>query len=181
MQIWNMLHAARWKCRMQKVDKKSPYGHYHTILSGYVFATKACINNRKKLLNNNTSSICLHNIVDVGPLTAENGWRVWGTPANFNWFRVLASLLHRRRSTEVNKTLQDVWPSPGLIHYVYIFGGSCPLTEWNFASCKIHFASKFWVLLYWQRYCTTLEQRPSAKLCRMVRLWYSHICAEKGR
>ena len=82
-------------------------------------------------------------LVNFGPLTAENGWRVWGTPANFNWFRVLASLLHRRRSTEVNKTLQDVWPSPGLIHYVYIFGGSCPLTEWNFASCKIHFASKF--------------------------------------
>ena len=41
----------------------------------------------------------------------------------------MASLLHRRRSTEVNKALHDVWPFPGLIHYIYIFGGSCPLTE----------------------------------------------------
>ena len=37
---------------------------------------------------------------------------VWGTPVNFNEFRVLASLLHRRRAMEVNQTLHDVWPSP---------------------------------------------------------------------
>jgi len=52
-----------------------------------------------------------------GPLTAEIWWRVWGTPANFNRFRVLASLLQRRRSTEANQTLHDVWPSPALVHY----------------------------------------------------------------
>jgi len=51
------------------------------------------------------------------------GWRVWGTPANFNGFRVLASLLQRRRLTEVNHTLHDVSPSVGLVYYVYIFGG----------------------------------------------------------
>jgi len=38
----------------------------------------------------------------LGPLTAEIGSGVWGTPANFNGFRVLASLLHRRRSPETN-------------------------------------------------------------------------------
>ena len=52
-----------------------------------------------------------------------------GTPANFNGFRVLTSLLHRRRSTETNQTLHNVWPSPGLVHCMYIFGGSCPVTE----------------------------------------------------
>jgi len=39
-----------------------------------------------------------------GPLTAEIGWRVWSTKANFIGFRVLASLLHRRpqrRSTKL--------------------------------------------------------------------------------
>jgi len=41
----------------------------------------------------------------------------------------LASLLQRRRSTEANQTLHDVWPSLGLVHYIYIFEGSCPLTE----------------------------------------------------
>jgi len=44
-------------------------------------------------------------------LVAEIGSGVWGTPANFNGFRVLPSLLQRRRSPEANQTLHDVWPS----------------------------------------------------------------------
>ena len=64
--------------------------------------------------------------MNVGLLTAEIGLSVWGTPANFNGLRVLASLLHRRRSTEVNQTLHDVWSSPWLVHCIYIFGGTCP-------------------------------------------------------
>jgi len=30
------------------MQKKSPSEHHHTILLGYIFATKACIDNRKK-------------------------------------------------------------------------------------------------------------------------------------
>jgi len=85
-----MLHAARWKYRTQK----SPFWHHHTSLSGYIFGTKACIDNWKNLLNSNTSSTCPDDMVHFGPLTAEIRWRVWGTPANFNGFRVLAALLH---------------------------------------------------------------------------------------
>jgi len=48
----------------------------------------------KKLLNNDTSSTCPHNMVNFDLLTAEICWRVWGTPANFNGFRVLVALLH---------------------------------------------------------------------------------------
>jgi len=33
-------------------------------------------------------------MVNFGLLTAEICWRVWGTPANFNWFRVFAGLLY---------------------------------------------------------------------------------------
>jgi len=33
-------------------------------------------------------------MVNFGPLTAEIGSTIWGTHANFNWFRVLAALLH---------------------------------------------------------------------------------------
>jgi len=33
-------------------------------------------------------------MVNFGVLTAEICWRVWGTPANFNGFRVLTALLH---------------------------------------------------------------------------------------
>jgi len=93
-------------------------------------------------------------MVNIGLVAAEIGPVVLGSPANFNRFRVLASLLQRRRSPEANQTLHDVWPSPGLLHYIYIFGGSCPLTEF----CKIHFTSKSCVLLYWQHYCTALQQ-----------------------
>jgi len=66
-------------------------------LSGYIFTTKAYIGNRKNELNSNIFSTCSHNMVNFDPLTAEIGWRVWGTAVNFNGFRVLASLLHRRR------------------------------------------------------------------------------------
>jgi len=75
--------------------QKSPSAHYRTTLSGYIFATKVRIDNLKKnLLNSNTSSICPDNVVNFGPLAAEIGSGVWGTPANFNRFRILAALLH---------------------------------------------------------------------------------------
>jgi len=61
-------------------------------------------------------------MVKFGQLTAETGWRVCDTPANLNGFCILASLLHRRRSTEVNQTLHDVWLSPRLVHYTLYTG-----------------------------------------------------------
>jgi len=83
----------------------------------------------RNLLNSNISYTCPHNMVNFGPLAAEINWWVCGTPAYLNGYRVLASLLQRRCSTEVNRTLHDVWPSAGLVYYIYIFGGCCPLTE----------------------------------------------------
>ena len=79
----------------KKIAKNLPSRHRRTTLSGYIFATKACIQNQKKsLLNSNTSSTCHHNMANFGPLTAEIGSGVCGTPANFNWFRILAALLN---------------------------------------------------------------------------------------
>jgi len=83
----------------------------------------------KNLLNSNTSSTCPHNMANFRLLTAEICWRVWGMPVNFNGFRMLASLLQRHHSPEANQTLHNVWPSLGLVHYIYIFQGSCPPTE----------------------------------------------------
>ena len=74
--------------------KKSPCRHHHTTLPGYIFATKARIGNRKNLLNSNNSPICPYNTANFSPLAAGIRWRVWGTPANFYGFRVLAALLH---------------------------------------------------------------------------------------
>jgi len=87
--------------------KKSPSRHHRTTLWGYIFATVACIDNQKKnLLNSNTSSTCPHNMVNFGPLTAEIGLGVSGTPANFNGFRVLAALLHGTPVVSVSQTLR---------------------------------------------------------------------------
>ena len=58
----------------------------------------------KNLLSSNTSSACSHNMVNFGPLTAEIGLGVWGTPANFNGFRVLAAILHGTLVVGVSQT-----------------------------------------------------------------------------
>jgi len=91
---------------MQKIAICAPSKN----LSGYIFATKAYIDNRRKknLLNSNTFSRRSHNMTNFGPLTAEIGSGVWGTAENVNGFRVLPSLLQRRRSLEANQTLHDV-------------------------------------------------------------------------
>jgi len=86
--------------------KKSPFWHHHTTLLGCIFAAEACIDNRKNLLNTDTSSTCSHNMVNFGLLTAEICWRVWGTPANFNGFRVLAALLQGTLVVGVSQALQ---------------------------------------------------------------------------
>jgi len=48
----------------------------------------------KNLLSSNMFSTCSHNMMYFGPLSAEIGPVVWGTPANFNWlFFCYCSLL----------------------------------------------------------------------------------------
>ena len=60
----------------------------------------------KNLLNSNTSSICPHNMANFGPLAAEIISLFWGTPANFNGFRFLATLLHGTLVVGVSQTLR---------------------------------------------------------------------------
>jgi len=72
---------------MQKIVICAPS---HTLL-GYSFVTKVCIDNWKKIVK---QQYVLHMSPPHGKLTAEIGSGVWGTPANFNGFCVLAALLH---------------------------------------------------------------------------------------
>jgi len=60
----------------------------------------------KNMLNSNIFSTCPRNMTNFGPLTAEIGLPVWGTPANFNRFRVLAALLHGTLAVSVSQTLR---------------------------------------------------------------------------
>jgi len=96
-------------------------------------ATKGCIVNPGKTCYINISSACAHNMANFGPLTAEIVSGVWGNPANFNRFRILPSLLQRRRSPEANQTARclAVSSTGTLYMYIYIFGGFCPLAMQN--------------------------------------------------
>ena len=47
-----------------------------------------------------------HNMVNFGILAAEIDPVVWGTPANFNRFRVLAALLNSALLVGVSQTLR---------------------------------------------------------------------------
>jgi len=49
---------------------------------------------KKSLLSSFISSTRPHYMVNFGSLAAEIVSSVWGTPGNFNGFRVLAALLH---------------------------------------------------------------------------------------
>ena len=67
-----------------------------------------------------TSYTCPHNMVNFSPVMAKIGSLVWGIPANFNRFSVLASLLHRRGSTEVSQTARCSavsWADTLYIHF----------------------------------------------------------------
>ena len=86
--------------------KKSPSAHHRTTLSGYIFVTKAHIDNRKKLVKQQYLPTCLHNMVNFEQPAAEIISLVWGTPANFNGFRVLAALLHGTVLLGVSQTLR---------------------------------------------------------------------------
>jgi len=89
----------------KKSRQKSPSGHHRTIMSGYIFATKARIDNWKKIVKQQyVLQMSPHNMVNFGPLTAEICSGVWGTQANFNGFLVLAALLRSSQVVSVSQT-----------------------------------------------------------------------------
>ena len=130
----------------KKSRQKSPSGHHHTTLSGYIFGTKACIDNRKKnLLSSNISSTCPHNMVNCGPLAAEIVSLVWGTPGNLNGFRVSAALLHGTLVVGVSQTA-----ALNRGRHLYLAGR--PL-RWALAHILFHVISCVCVILIFLRMC----------------------------
>ena len=56
----------------QKFTIWTPSVHHRTTLSGYIFATKACVHNRKELVKQQyLLYFCPHNMVNFSPLGAE--------------------------------------------------------------------------------------------------------------
>jgi len=92
--------------------KKSPKirhlgtSHHCTTFSGYIFATKAHIHHWKKTVKQQHLPTCPYNMANFDLLAAEIISLVWGTPGNFNRFRVLAALLHGTLLVAVSQTLR---------------------------------------------------------------------------
>jgi len=132
MHAWNVLHVAHWKYRIQKLHtQKSPCALHRTKLSGYIFTTKACIDNRKKNIKQQYLLLMTSQYGELRPTNALDRMASSGTPAHFNEFRVLA-LLVITALTSLNggqPNFTRCLAPPGLVHCVYIYKGFCPLEE----------------------------------------------------
>jgi len=80
--------------------KKSPSRHHRTTLSGYIFATKARIDNQKKKLVKQQRLI-LHMSSQYGELRPPSGWDLLASlrhPSKFQWVSRLGSVTARHSS-----------------------------------------------------------------------------------
>ena len=87
-------------------QKFAIWARSHNFVGLYLRNQGTYRQSEKNLLSSNISSTCLQNMVNFGPLAAEIVSGVWGTPENFNWFRVLAALLHGTLVVGVSQTLR---------------------------------------------------------------------------
>ena len=106
MQVWNVLHAARWKYRTQKSPKIRHLRTIAQLCRAISSQLRHMSTIGKNLLSSNMSSTCPHNMVNFVLLAAEIVSLVLGTPANFNRFRVLAALPHGTLVVGVSQTLR---------------------------------------------------------------------------
>jgi len=88
----------------RKISPKNRHAHHRTTLSGYVFATKAHIDNRKKTCDTAISPPCTrpHNMVNFGPLRSTGEF---GAPqqisTSFAFSLRYCSDVAQRRSTKL--------------------------------------------------------------------------------
>jgi len=136
MHVWNVPHVARWKYRMQKSLKNR---HLHTIAQ----LCRAISLQLRHVLTIGKKHVKQQHLPHMSPqygewwycpLTAEICWRVWGTPANFNRFRILAALLHGTLVVGVSQTLWR-WADGA----TYIWQGGH-----HVGYCAIHISSLCW-------------------------------------
>jgi len=93
------------KTQDAKSRQKSPSGHHCTSLSGYIFATKARIDNRKKILSSNV----LHMSPPYGELRPTSGWDRSSSlryPCKFQRVSRLGSVTARHLVVGISQTLR---------------------------------------------------------------------------
>jgi len=101
-----LLHAARWKYRRQKRRKRRHLGTIAQLCRAESSQLRHVSTIGKKLVKQQYVLHMFSQYGNFGPLAAVIGSGVWGTPANFNGFRVLAALRHATLVVGVSQTLQ---------------------------------------------------------------------------
>jgi len=171
MQVWNVLHAASSKYRIQKFAKKSPSAYHRTTLLGCIFVTKARIDNQTKSVKHQYP---LYVFPQYGELRLVNGWDrlvslLFGAPQQISvgfasWLRYCTDVA-QRRSIKLCMMLGRLlgW------YTIYTFGRSCPLTEFcqvqNWLCVQVLRSPILAALLHGTRAVGLWE---SAKLCGVV-------------
>ena len=96
MHVWNVLHAAHWKYRTQKVAVLAPS---HNFVGLYLRSWGMYRQSEKNLLNTDTSSTCPCNMVNLRP---TSGWELLaslGHPCKFRRLSHLGSVTARHFSS----------------------------------------------------------------------------------
>jgi len=116
MQVCNVLRAARWKYRTQKLAKNSPSVHHRTIISRATVSSQLweVLPIGKKLVKEqylvHMYSQYGEHMENFGPLTAGTSWRVWARQLISTGFALsrLGSVTARHSSSGpgVSQTLQ---------------------------------------------------------------------------
>jgi len=154
MHVWNVLHVARWKYRMQKLHKKSQSVHHRTTSSGCIFATdnwkKTCLTAYLLHMSSQCGDLCLRSVPEFGaPQQISTGF--------VSWLLDCSDIAHHK-PTKLCTMLGCFLGR----YTIYTFSGDvCATTEFTLCPSLV-------VLLYWQRYCAALQQWASAKLCYVV-------------
>ena len=123
------------KIQDAKRSPKSPSRHHLTTLSGYIFATKARIDNRKKIVK---QRYVLHMSPQYGELRPPNGWDPSGSlrhPCKFQWVSRLGSVTARHLVAGVSQILRR-WTEGA----IYIWQGGHHVGHWPTLFCVVmHF------------------------------------------
>ena len=180
-----MLHAARCKYRTQKSRQKSTSGLHHTTLSGYIFATKAHIDNRKKLVK---QPYVLHMTPQYGELRPTNGWDRSGSlrhPCKFQRVSRLVSVTAYSSGRQPNFAALDRrrhlcsagWPSRWALAHILVFSNI--LLLWSPCGIVVHYNNRplyfqscrffsFFFFFFFPRLISAVAEWMSAILAHMA-------------
>jgi len=140
MQVWNVLLAARCKYGTQKSRKKSPSAHHRTTLSGSIFATQVCVDNRKKPVK---QQYLPQMSLSYGELRPTNGWDPLvslGNPRKFQRVSRLGSVTARHSSSG----RQPKFAAFNRRHHLYSAGR---LSRWTLAHILVWPNLVLWILI----------------------------------